>query len=339
MINPLHILVDFPVHDASLKKLRDIPGVTAAVVPAAEEPRELPVELLRKTDVLFCTYPPSNFTEMGRVRWIQISSAGYTQLVGLGLPEKPVRATNALGVFDIPIAEWNIAMVVNLARDLRSMIRHQDQGVWDRDARFQREIRGAVAGLWGYGGIGRETARLAKALGLTVHVLTRTGVKPRTNIYCVPGTGDPDGTLPDCVFLEKEKETFLRGLDFLILAMPETSQTRGIVGEAELRTLPRQACVLNPARGPLIQETALLRALREGWIAGAALDTHYHYPMPPDHPLWRMPQVIMTPHVSGSSLSPHYTERLWDIFLQNLSRLQAGQPLLNELTAAQLQGE
>ncbi|NQU10310.1 hypothetical protein HQ590_05945, partial [bacterium] len=214
MINPLHILVDFPVHDASLKKLRDIPGVTAAVVPAAEEPRELPVELLRKTDVLFCTYPPSNFTEMGRVRWIQISSAGYTQLVGLGLPEKPVRATNALGVFDIPIAEWNIAMVVNLARDLRSMIRHQDQGVWDRDARFQREIRGAVAGLWGYGGIGRETARLAKALGLTVHVLTRTGVKPRTNIYCVPGTGDPDGTLPDCVFLEKEKETFLRGLDF-----------------------------------------------------------------------------------------------------------------------------
>jgi len=121
--------------------------------------------------------------------------------------------------------------------------------------------------------------------------------------------------------------------------MPDTNTTKGIVGETELRTLPKRAFVLNPARGPLIQEQALLRALREGWIAGAALDTHYHYPMPADHPLWRMPNVIMTPHISGSGESPFFLERIWDIFVKNVERFRDGKPLLNELTPSQLRGE
>ena len=91
-----------------------------------------------------------------------------------------------------------------------------------------------------------------------------------------------------------------------------------------------------PARGPVVKEESLLRALREGWIAGAALDTHYHYPMPPDHPLWSLPNVIMTPHISGSARGPFYLPRIWSIFTQNLERFLAGTPLLNELSARQL---
>ncbi len=337
-MNTLRILVDAPDYAPGLQALQNLPGVEVDVVPGAEETRELPARQLRDQAVLFGTYPPRNFHDLQALRWIQITSAGYTQLFGLDLPAKGIRATNALGVFDVPIAEWNIAMLINLQRDLRGMIRNQDAAVWDRDKRFQEEIRGRVIGLWGYGGIGRETARLAKALGLIVHVLVRNGVSPRSNVYCVPDTGDPDGNLPDRVFTMSEKEEFLRGLDFLILAMPLSSQTEGIVGESELRAPPRQAHVLNPARGPLIQEAALLRALREGWLAGAVLDTHYHYPLPADHPLWRMPNVILTPHISGSSLSPRYPERIWDIFLQNVERFQNGRPLLNELTADQLRG-
>src|SRR5438445_10105086 len=166
-------------------------------------------------------------------------------------------------------------MMVNIARDLRRMIRNQDAQVWDRDARFQSEIRGLTVGLWGYGGIGRETARLLHALGMRIHVLSRYGVAKVENVYSVPGTGDPDGTLPDRVFLKGQEHEFLSGLDFLILAMPLTPASKGIVGERELRALPSSAFVLNPSRGPLIQEAALLRALREGWIAGAAIDTHY----------------------------------------------------------------
>ena len=97
--------------------------------------------------------------------------------------------------------------------------------------------------------------------------------------------------------------------------------------------------MLNPARGPIIREAALLQALREQWIAGAALDTHYVYPLPPEHPLWSFPNVILTPHISGSSLSPHFQERLWDIFRSNIGRFQLGEPLLNALTTGQLNGQ
>ena len=333
------VLVDIPVHPPALEKLRSFDGVDIRIVdPPEERTRPLPPEMIRDPDILMCTFPPENFTDMKRLRWLQITSAGYSQLFGLGLVERGIRAANGRGIFDIPIGEWNIAMMVNLARDLRQLIRNQDAGVWDRSAQFQREIRGSTVGIWGYGGIGRETARLAKTMGMRVHVLSRKGVQPVVDIYCVPGTSDPGGKLPDRVFLAGQEIEFLSGLDFLVLAMPITPATKGIVGERELRALPKTAHLLNPARGPLVEEQALIRALQEGWIAGAALDTHYHYPMPPDHPLWRMPNVIFTPHISGSSLSPHFITRTWDILLANMERDRAGRPLLNELTRDQLEG-
>ncbi len=335
------ILVDAPLETAELERLRAIPGARVrltADMAASETTRPQPSELIRDVDLFLCTFLPTNYQEMKKLRFLQITSAGYTQLGGRGLHERGVRACNALGVFDVPIGEWNVAMMVNLARNLRGMIRNQEAGIWDRGAVFQREIRGLTVGLWGYGGIGRETARLAKVMGMRVHALTRNGVKSRATTYCVEGTGDPEGKLPDRVFLMDQKEEFLRSVDFLVIAMPLSKANEGIVGEADLRLLKPTACLLNPARGPLIQEAALLKALREGWFAGAALDTHYHYPMPADHPLWRFPNVIMTPHISGSSLSPHYIERVGDLFVQNVQRFLAGHTLLNELTAEQLKG-
>jgi phosphoglycerate dehydrogenase-like enzyme len=332
-----HILIDVPVHPSGLA---GIPGVALDLYEQPEErSRALPAERLRDVEILFCTVPPSNFADLERLRWIQIASTGYSQLFGLGLNERGIIATNARGCFDVPIAEWNLAMMVNLTRDLRGMIRNQDAAIWDRSAIYQREIRGLTLGIWGYGGIGRETARLARAFGMRVHVLTRTGgVPPRTGIYSVPGTGDPDGQYPDRVFAASAESEFLRDLDFLVVAVPLTPATDGLIGERQLRALPATACVLNPARGPIIQEQALLRALNEKWIAAAALDTHYAYPLPPEHPLWRYPNVILTPHISGSSLSQHFKTRLWDIFETNVRRYIAGEPLLNLLSAEQLAG-
>lgn len=335
----MKLLIDVPLHPEALAVLQGSGHFDIDCMdPPLEKATEIAPERLRDVEVMFCTFPPSNIADLKSLRWLQIASAGYTQLFGLDLPGRGVRATNALGCFDVPIAEWNISMMVNMARDLRQMIRNQDAAVWDRSAVFQREIRGLTVGIWGYGGIGRETARLAKQLGLQVHVMTRNGVGPRGNMYCVAGTGDADGVLPDKVFKRGEEMDFLSGLDFLVLALPMTKATEGMIGERELQALPRHACVLNPARGPIIQEAALLRALRERWIAGAALDTHYKYPMPPDHPLWKIPNVIFTPHISGSSLSPRFKDRLWEIFSLNLERYERGEPLLNELTPAQLSG-
>lgn len=331
-------LIDMVIDPKALERLKAVPLQVHLADKHHEEPLPLPEQWLAKADYLLCSELPPNFEKIRNLKLLQISSAGYSQLCGRGLSEKGIIACNALGVYDVPIGEWTLAMMINLARDMRQMIRNQEAGVWERDARFQLEIRDQTLGIWGYGGIGREAARLAKQIGLKVHVLLRGPMKNRSGIYCVPGTGDSEGKLPDKVFQLDQKEQFLGQLDYLLLSMPLTNANRGIVGEAELRALPETAFVLNPARGPLIDEQAMLKALNESWIAGAALDTHYHYPMPPDHPLWKFPNVIMTPHISGSALSPHFASRNWDIFIQNVQRHLDGQPMLNQLTAKQLAG-
>jgi len=330
------VVIDIQTKPEAVRQLESLPGMRVVCVEPSTESRELPSEIIRDADALVCLKPPANQAEMSALKFIQLSSAGFAQLYGLDLVRRGVRAANARGVYDTAIAEWNVAMMINLGRDLRGMIRNQDRGHWERPPRFAMEIRGGVVGIWGYGGIGRETARLAKALGLTVHVLTRRGIGARENLYRVPGTGDPEGKLPDRVFTAGQEQEFLRGLDFLVLAMPHTPANTGIVGEGELRALKPTAFLLNPARGPLVEEAALLRALEEKWIAGAAIDTHFHYPMPPEHPLWRFPNVIMTPHISGSEMGPHFVDRMWDIVLHNVEAVLAGRQLWNELTADEL---
>lgn len=334
-----HILIDAPISADTVELLRALPGVAVTTVPGRPEHSpavDFPSDLLRDVDIFVGNTPPRNHAEMQSLEFVQLSSVGYAQLYKLDLPRRGVRAANARGVYDTAIAEWNLAMMIALARDFRRMIRNQEHGIWEKIPRFANEIRGRVVGLWGYGGIGRETARLAKTLGMTVHAYARRGIQPRSDTYSALGTGDTDGKLPDRIFTLGQEPEFVRSVDFLILAMPLTPENRGLIGEAELRCLKPTAFLLNPARGPLIQEAALLQALRENWFAGAALDTHYYYPMPADHPLWRFPNVIMTPHISGSDLGPNFATRMSEILLHNVKHFLAGKPLWNELTITEL---
>jgi phosphoglycerate dehydrogenase-like enzyme len=326
------ILIEVELEPVALRRLELLPGVEIHTISAHDSWWEMPAELLQGPEVMLCKRPPRNLDALAHLKLIQISTVGYEHLRDMGFADRPIRVCNARGIFDSAIAEWNIAMMIALARDLRGMIRHQEHGVWERADRFQEEIRARVVGLWGYGGIGRATARLAKALGMTVHVMTRNGVGSRPHIFVEAGTGDPEGVLPDRVFRREQKSEFLAGLDFLILALPHTKESDGLLGEAEFKLLPRHTFVLNPARGPIIQEQALLNALRRHRIAGAALDTHFAYPLPADHPLWRFPTVLLTPHISGADRSRLFKGRIADLFTQNLHRYLTNQPLLNELT-------
>jgi phosphoglycerate dehydrogenase-like enzyme len=326
------------IHASQIEKLKAVKGVNVTTIAPCDDFRRIDPAIIADKHILFCSCPPTNLDDMKSLEFIQIASAGYSQLFDLSLVERGIRCANAAGVNDIPIAQWNLGMMINLARDLRGMIRNQESGVWERPARFQMDLSAKTVGIWGYGGIGRETARLAKTVGMNVYVLDLK-VGPRPTMYVVEGTGDPNGKLPDKVFTPDQKVDFLRSLDFLVLSMPLTKNTKGLIGYQELTALPSSAFVLNPARGPLIQEEALVKVLREGKIAGAALDTHYYYPMPADHPLWRFPNVIMTPHISGSTGSPFFLERVWDVFVRNVELVISGKPLLNELSPDQLAGK
>jgi phosphoglycerate dehydrogenase-like enzyme len=329
------IVSDMILPEASVRRLEALPGVTMQMLPPHDRPWDLPPELGRSLEILLCKWPPRDLDVLPGLKLIQLCSVGYEHLRDIGFADRPLRVCNARGACDTPIAEWCLGMMVNLVRNVPGLLQNQHRACWDRAACFQQEIRGKTVGLWGYGGIGRETARLAKAFGMTVHAMTRSGAGPRQNIYTVPGTGDPDGLLPDRIFTLEQEHEFLAGLDFLVLALPHTRQSDGMMGQEQLRALPRTAYVLNPARGPIIQEAALLRALAEGWIAGAVLDTHFAYPLPPEHPLWHLPNVILTPHISGAERSCDLPGRMADLFTQNVERCLRGEPLLNEITVRQ----
>lgn len=335
------ILISLPAKPESLEKLRRIcPHAEIRTGPWINQAQmRLDPGLMKGVESLLCELPPANFDDFDRLKWIQLCSAGYNQVLNLPVLERGIRVTNGLGNFDGPIAQWNIMMVLMWHRRMLEQLENQKKHVWDPAGRFQSDLFGATVGFWGYGGISRETARLAKALKLHVWVMTRDGkIRDRHSIYCVQGTGDPEGKLPDRIFGPPQLEEFLGGLDYLILGMALTPATRGMIGERELRMLKPSTVVINPTRATIIDEQAFIRSLREQWIRGAALDVHYAYPLPPEHPLWNMPNLIMTPHISGSVESPHFEQRIFDIFAQNLTRFMSRQPLLNELSETQLRG-
>jgi len=337
----LTILICLERNDRAFAKIREIcPKAEIRVGPWIDDADQcVPTELMKGAEVLFCEFPPANFHEFDQLKWIQLTSAGYAQIFDLPILEKKILVTNGLGCFDVPIAEWNIMMILVWHRNLPGLLANQSNKVWDRSAKFQSELRGSILGFYGYGGVARETARIAKSMGLTVWALTRDGkTRKRTRIYRVAGTGDPDGLLPDRVFGPDRQGEFLAAVDYLIVALPLTPATSGIIGEEELRMLKPSAVLINPARAGIIEETAYVKCLREGWIRGSSLDVHYAYPLPPEHPLWSMPNLIMTPHISGAAANPKFLERAYDIFVGNVRRYCIGDPLLNELTEAQLMG-
>src|SRR5690606_29636741 len=132
--------------DAFLKELKQNPLNEIDCISPSEKARKIETERIKDVEVLFCTTPPTNFSEMKSVKWVQIASVGYTQLFDHDLPARSIQASNAQGCFDVPIAEWSCAMLVNLTRDLRQLIKNQEASVWDRGAIFQREIRGKTLG-------------------------------------------------------------------------------------------------------------------------------------------------------------------------------------------------
>jgi phosphoglycerate dehydrogenase-like enzyme len=258
-----------------------------------------------------------------RLRWIHSGAAGVASLLHPELLQHGVVLTNSAGVHGPAMAETALGMILHFARGLDHAVAAQHRGEWDTAA-FERvdcgvrEIDGATLGIVGYGGIGRELAKRARALGMRVIAARRTA--------------DPGDSGAEVLYGPDSLATLLRESDFVVLAVPSTPATRGMISEAQLSLMRRDAVLINIARGDVVDEGALLAALQGGRLRGAALDVFATEPLPPDSPLWSRPNVLITPHVSATT--PRYWQREAELMLDNVGRYFQGQPLRNVVDVA-----
>jgi phosphoglycerate dehydrogenase-like enzyme len=260
----------------------------------------------------------SEITRATRLRWIHTQAAGVGHMLTPELIASDIVLTNSRGVRAPAIAEHVIGMVLVLARQLHTLLEHQRARHWaqeemDLSGRMWT-LRGRTMGIVGLGSIGEGVAKLAAVFGMTVIAIRR-----RVDASPVDGVRE--------IWPPERLHDLLAASDVVVLTVAHTPETEGLIGERELRAMKPNAVIVNVGRGSLIQEPALIAALQAGTIGGAALDVVAEEPLDRDSPLWSLPNVLISPHVSGTI--ERYWESSADLFMDNLRRFETGQPLLN----------
>jgi D-2-hydroxyacid dehydrogenase (NADP+) len=255
-----------------------------------------------------------------KLRWIHSTAAGVNQLMYPELRQSGIIITNASGVHSVPMVEHVMGVLVAMARRFPDVWRRQQahrwsqQEIWDQTP-HPRELRGRVLLMVGFGTVGQEVAKMAKAFGMIIRAVTRSG------------RGDTN--LAEKIYPVTELNAALQDADYIVLAAPDTPETHHLIGAEQFQKMKPDAYFVNVARGSLVDEAAMIEALREHRIAGAALDVTAQEPLPPESPLWDLENVFITPHLSAS------TENLWtrqaDLVMDNLERWFAGKELRNRV--------
>ncbi len=264
------------------------------------------------------------------LRWIQTHTAGVEYLVDLPVWESDIKITTASGIHAPIMAQYVMAQILSWANRVPRWIYYQNRGEWPK-GRWEKflpiELKGKTVGILGYGSIGREVARLAKAFDMKVLATKRNARSITDEGYTIPGSGDKKGTVADRIYPTEATGSMVAKCDFVVIALPLTSTSRHLVDERLLKEMKPECFLVNVGRGPIVKQPDLIKALKKGWIAGAGLDVFEIEPLPAESPLWSMENVIISPHISG--FTPLYDERVTDLFTENLRRYLDGRPLLN----------
>jgi phosphoglycerate dehydrogenase-like enzyme len=321
----MRLLLHAHTQPATVARLRALsPGLDVVDV-SADETFDIDALTDPEVEIIVGRRAPADLTRVPRLRWLQVGSAGVDHLAADPPWAKGILVTNGRGVFAVPIGEYVSGAILRINQPVARWAADQAAHRWPVDDEPVASIvRGGTAVLVGYGSIGREVARQLSALGLRI-----VAVKPRPEVrsdpsYRVPGTGDPDGSIPDRIVGVDALAEVAHEADYLVLTLPLTPDSRRIIDATILAALPSTSWLINVSRGALVDEDALLAALRTGRLAGAVLDVFAEEPLPENHPLWDAPNVTITPHVSGA------TSRFRDdLVVENVRRYLAGEPLLN----------
>jgi D-2-hydroxyacid dehydrogenase (NADP+) len=261
-------------------------------------------------EVVYGRFTKEMFSAAKKLRWVQVKSAGVDRLLFPELVNSNVVLTNAR-IHGTQIAEMIIVMMLVFMKKLHIFMQYKAQAKWQRHT--TDDLFGKTVGILGLGTIGSETARKAKCLGMKVVAFKKHQTPKPAYIDELLG---PEGLA-----------RLLRQSNFVVVTLPLTKETRHMIGEEQLRMMNPNAYIINVSRGAVIDTEALIKALKEGWIAGAGLDVFEQEPLPEDSELWKLDNVVMTPHVSGGT--PRYDELAVGVFCDNLRRYLEGKPLRN----------
>ena len=278
----------------------------------AETPGEF-TTLIERAEVLFWAYGgvrlgPEDLSRAERLRWVHVGMAGVDHVLFPELVRSDVVVTNSSDALAENVAEHALALMLAFAHNIHVFERHRAARRWDRVKTVG--LAGLTLGVVGLGNIGVEAAKRAKAFGMKVIGIRRN---PAPSPWADEVMG-PE-SLPD----------LLSRSDFVLLSVPLTPLTRRLIGKRELDAMKRTACLVNVSRGQVIDEAALIEALRSGRLGGAALDVFEREPLPPDSPIWELENLVFTPHIAGST--GEHIRLVTRSFCDNLRRWVAGKPL------------
>ncbi len=248
------------------------------------------------------------------VQWVHTRSAGLDGLLFPELVESPARLTNGRGIYSDWLAEFVVGAILYFAKDLRRMIRNQAAGVWEPFDIL--EVRGQTVGIVGYGDIGRAVATRARALGMRVLGVKRHG----------PPAHEAD-PLAERIYGPEGRIEMISRSDYVVVAAPLTPETLGMIGEPEFAAMKPDAVAINVGRGPVIEEAALIKALSEKRIKGAALDVFDIEPLPQGHPFYKLENVLLSPHCADHTSD--WMGQAMRFFLAQFERFRKGEPLWN----------
>ncbi len=320
----LNLLITAPLDGASLERVRragdGIRLLEASELLRAEEKGDASARtqldaLLAEAEVIYGFRLPRNITARApKLKWVQVMSAGVDRfLEDEEFRRSKVILTNVSGIHAVPIGEFVLGLMLMFTKQAPLCFELKQRREWRRFV--PSVLHSKTVGIVGLGSIGREVARLAKAFGMTVLAVRRSAQRSGRARYV------------DRLLTPAQLPQLLSESDFVVLALPLTPETRELIGEAELRAMKPTAYLVNIARGEIVDEKALIRALEEGWIAGAGLDVFATEPLPADSPLWELPNVIFSPHIAGGM--EDYVSRATEVFCDNLKRYLSGRRLRN----------
>ncbi|MDX9991443.1 MAG: D-2-hydroxyacid dehydrogenase [Anaerolineales bacterium] len=327
----IEILVTIPLSETLQSNLRGISPKVNFNFYAPQKASDIPADVWARAEVLYTAQILPTPEQAPTLQWIQFHFAGIDAFSSEPIAQREgLTLTTLSGAAASQVAEHALGMLLALAHKIPALLEAQKKSDWPKD-RFERfspvELRDKTVGIVGYGSIGRQLASLLRPLGAKILATKRDAMHPAHSGYTLPESGDPGGDLVERLYPSAALRSMLKLCDFVVLTVPLTADTRGLLNAEMLAALPVGAFLVDVSRGGVLDTDALSQRLKDGKLAGAALDVFPEEPLPGNSPLWAQPNLIISPHISG--YSPHYNERAVQLFSENIHRYLAGLTLYN----------